>query len=176
MWKKIAQVHANRRFALRTMNRSLYLTWLVFMLNNRGFTIWNEANFSKSCDLNDWRVVLWWMHKSLVVSPQFFAGAFHCTFHRCLFCWQLDFRSITLQYSSVVSSNVLATVSCPLLNVSNSVLNTTDSNYSTAVQVVCNPGFAIDPLNLLNSSVNTVCTESGNWSTFPITCQRTLQL
>jgi len=70
---------------------------------------------------------------------------------------------------------VLATVRCPALNVSNSVLNTTNSNFSTVVRIVCNFGYAIDPLNLLNNSANSVCTSSGNWSTFPITCQRELQ-
>jgi hypothetical protein len=65
-----------------------------------------------------------------------------------------------------------AIVTCPQLNVSNSVLNTTDSNFTTAVQVVCDVGYAIDPLNLFNNSINTVCTSSGNWSTFPILCQR----
>jgi len=68
-----------------------------------------------------------------------------------------------------------AIVTCPPLNVSYSVLNTTDSNYTTAVRVVCNDGYAIDPLNLFNNSVDTVCTSSGNWSTFPIACQRELQ-
>jgi hypothetical protein len=66
----------------------------------------------------------------------------------------------------------IAIVTCPQLNVSNSVLNTTDSNFTTAVQVVCDAGYAIDPLNLFNNSITTVCTSSGNWSTFPILCQR----
>ena len=66
-------------------------------------------------------------------------------------------------------------MTCPLLNVSNSVLNTTDLNYTTAVRVVCNDGYAIDPLNLFNNSIDTVCTRNANWSTFPIVCQRKLE-
>lgn len=65
-----------------------------------------------------------------------------------------------------------AIVTCRHLNVSNSVVNTTDSNFTTAVQIVCDAGYAIDPLNLFNNSINTVCMSSGNWSTFPIVCQR----
>ena len=69
----------------------------------------------------------------------------------------------------------LAIVTCRHLNVSNSVLNTTDSNFTTAVQIVCDAGYAIDPLNLFNNSISTVCMSSGNWSMFPIECQRKSQ-
>jgi len=65
-----------------------------------------------------------------------------------------------------------AIVRCPTLNVPFSILNTTDSNFLTAVQVVCNAGYSMDPLNLLNNTINTVCKSSGNWSTYPIICQR----
>jgi hypothetical protein len=61
-------------------------------------------------------------------------------------------------------------VVCPLLNITNAVLNTTNANYSTTVLVTCNSGYAIDPLDLNNNTALTVCTSSGNWSTSQIVC------
>jgi hypothetical protein len=68
-------------------------------------------------------------------------------------------------------SLLLAVVVCPILNISNASLNTTNTNFSTTVLVTCNSGYAIDPLNPTNNTALTSCTRNGNWST-SIVCQR----
>jgi hypothetical protein len=46
------------------------------------------------------------------------------------------------------------------------VNNTVASPFLTTQQLTCSPGYAIDPMNRLNNTVNTTCTQFGNWSTF----------
>jgi len=62
-------------------------------------------------------------------------------------------------------------VLCPLLNVSNAQLNTTIRNYTTAVRVTCNHGFAFSSLEPTNNTANTTCMQSGSWSTDIDVCQ-----
>ena len=63
-----------------------------------------------------------------------------------------------------------AVVVCPLLDISNAVVNTTNTNYSTTVLVTCNSGYAIDSLNAKNNTAITTCTIYGNWSSSSILC------
>jgi len=49
-------------------------------------------------------------------------------------------------------------------------VNTTLNNYTTTARVTCITGYAIDPFNWSNNTVDTYCNEFGNWSTYPITC------
>jgi hypothetical protein len=69
-------------------------------------------------------------------------------------------------------AHVTGAVVCPPLNISNAWLNTSYTNYSTAVLVTCNSGYAINPYDIRNNIITTVCSASGNWSTYPISCQR----
>lgn len=65
-------------------------------------------------------------------------------------------------------------VSCPGMKVPNANLNTTDltSLYKTAVHVTCLPGFALDPLNCNNNSLDALCNRYGSWTPVYINCQR----
>jgi hypothetical protein len=78
-----------------------------------------------------------------------------------------------LLYYSVAAAGA---VICPTLNVSNATPNTTNTNYSTVARVTCNMGYAIDPYNFMNNSVDTICTANSTWSISQINCQRTNQL
>jgi len=62
-------------------------------------------------------------------------------------------------------------VLCPKLNDTNAIFNTSNTIYSTTVRVTCKPGYAFDPMNFSNNTVNTVCTQYGTWSEVPDLCQ-----
>ena len=67
----------------------------------------------------------------------------------------------------------LTGVVCPSLNstLSTFTLNTTANNHGTTIRATCATGYAIDPRNSSNNTINTYCTQNGTWSTYPIPCQ-----
>lgn len=65
----------------------------------------------------------------------------------------------------------VAVVVCPAFNESNGRLNTTDRNYTSVVEVTCNPGYSYDSCDYFNNSITTTCKADGNWSN-SARCQR----
>jgi len=61
-------------------------------------------------------------------------------------------------------------VSCPTLTPPPYAVIPTNpsstSSFGTSVTITCNPGYAIDPMNPLNITIITTCTQFGNWTTF----------
>lgn len=70
---------------------------------------------------------------------------------------------------SVADTTVDAGVACPVLNVSNAIVNTSRVNYPTSALVTCRSGFEI---NATAAFINVNCNSSGMWSVAAIECRR----
>ena len=69
--------------------------------------------------------------------------------------------------------NYFTVFNCPVLNVANATLNSSERSYKNFVLVHCDPGFVI---NVYPSSTNLTvfCDGTGRWSEANINCQREL--
>ena len=89
-------------------------------------------------------------------------GDFHCFVIFLL-------HSLEALAFSITQLIVESVVQCPMLNVCNAIVNTSQTSYDTVVSVACNPGYFV---NDNNSSVITKCLANASWSRDNIVCSR----
>ena len=65
-----------------------------------------------------------------------------------------------------------AAVDCSSPNIVDGIPDNNVTTFQTSVHVVCKEGYAVNPFNIYDTSLQTVCTETGNWSPPLIVCLR----